>query len=286
MSTSPTPDQKWPEDITPEVLAEALVISYEKVRETGKLPPSPKLLSQQIRSCGKRLVRGRTIAVGLALFFSVVSICNCYCVVPSGAIWSVIGIIISLAIPVLLLQEFLIGAGSIIQSQFERGDALSREFSFEPSVKTFGGLALLIVVATLGIIVGFASLYCSIARYDAGAITGSSEGFTAMYFSVVTFATVGFGDIYPTTLLSRTVIVTEILIAWALLALAFSTLISWVTWHIQRLHESRLAHEESEMQKREEAIKAAGVGLYGGVENFDQVLAEAKRRVAYRRKTG
>jgi len=60
----------------------------------------------------------------------------------------------------------------------------------------------------------------------------------------------------------------------------FGSLISWVTSNVQRRHDKMLTEEERRMQSVEAAIKAAGAGLYSGDKGFDDVIEEAKRRLA------
>ncbi|NPV91173.1 MAG: two pore domain potassium channel family protein [Firmicutes bacterium] len=84
------------------------------------------------------------------------------------------------------------------------------------------------VLSVFSIVVGYSSLYTELYRRVAGSFAGELGGITSVYFSVVTFATVGYGDIYPTASLSRILVMSEILIPVILLPLVLAISIFWV----------------------------------------------------------
>ena len=53
------------------------------------------------------------------------------------------------------------------------------------------------VMSFISITAGFSSIYLELVRQNSNNFVGIMDGISAMYFSVNTFATVGFGDIYP-----------------------------------------------------------------------------------------
>jgi voltage-gated potassium channel Kch len=62
-------------------------------------------------------------------------------------------------------------------------------------------------------IYGFALTYRALMRIDANSFKEPvSDLLTALYFSIVTIATVGFGDIVPRTAIAKTIVAAEILI--------------------------------------------------------------------------
>jgi hypothetical protein len=75
-------------------------------------------------------------------------------------------------------------------------------------------------------IVGYAGVYAAIDRLDPMAFSGQIAGpVDWLYFSVVTFATVGYGDILPSTPIARLLAISEIFVSMGslvLLVLAYS----------------------------------------------------------------
>lgn len=69
-------------------------------------------------------------------------------------------------------------------------------------------------------------MYTVLHRLDATSFSGRVEGpVDCFYFSVVTFATVGYGDIYPVTPIARLLTLSEIFVSMGslvLLVLAYS----------------------------------------------------------------
>jgi len=66
----------------------------------------------------------------------------------------------------------------------------------------------------LGLIIGFASIYYNLYKIDSNNFISSNNHFNfidSIYFSIVTFATVGFGDIIPKSNLAKIVVSCEIL---------------------------------------------------------------------------
>jgi len=78
-------------------------------------------------------------------------------------------------------------------------------------------------------VVGFADLYFGIHGFDAGAFanyTHHSEALTAMYLSVTTLATVGYGDIHPVADGARVAVMLQILTGPLLLSWLLATFLS------------------------------------------------------------
>lgn len=67
-----------------------------------------------------------------------------------------------------------------------------------------------IIVLEVAVVV-FAFVYYLIATHDAGQFTGLGTRIDALYFSTVTAATVGYGDIHPTGQSARVVVTVHIL---------------------------------------------------------------------------
>jgi hypothetical protein len=87
------------------------------------------------------------------------------------------------------------------------------------------------LVKYLGAIVSFASMYCSLETLSYGTSFVSAQGgelgyFDFLYFSLVTIATVGYGDIVPRTIPARIFCAGEIFFGFGFVILVFSMLIT------------------------------------------------------------
>lgn len=65
-------------------------------------------------------------------------------------------------------------------------------------------------VWTLGVIIGFGLVF----SLWPDTVKGSSGGLDGIYFSVVTFTTLGFGDIYPVTVLGKVLVMAEVVVGY------------------------------------------------------------------------
>jgi len=276
-----------PDDVPPEscgdyeLLHEYVKLSIEKVQKTGKFPSKSRWISGQTQRLHRSLTLARIWVAWLCLGLALLSCSGCFASLPKQLLLSAVAIMLAVMLPILLLQEFLRGAGLDVQSQFKTKETYHREFSFVPSVKTFGGLLGLLILSTISIVLGFASAFSDLSRTIPNAFSARCDALDAIYFSTVTFATVGFGDIAPSKALPRGFVIAEILISWLLLSLTFSSLTSWVVSHIQRAHNKRIADEERKMKMREAALKEAGVGLHS---DSGAMMKEAKRRLEERKR--
>jgi len=75
-------------------------------------------------------------------------------------------------------------------------------------------IALSLIGFTFLAIIGYAGVFFTIYHLDPNAFTGKINGYSDfLYFSTVTFATVGYGDISPLSQLARLLVVTEIFVS-------------------------------------------------------------------------
>jgi hypothetical protein len=93
--------------------------------------------------------------------------------------------------------------------------------STRPLVDAIEALVLLVVLLVLG----FASVYFAVDR-NGGQFEGLETRLDAMYFTVVTLGTVGFGDIHPTGQFARGVVTVQILLDFSLVALSVRVLMA------------------------------------------------------------
>ena len=63
---------------------------------------------------------------------------------------------------------------------------------------------------TLAVIIGFGLTF----TFWPDTVKGISGGLDGIYFSVVTFTTLGFGDIYPATVVGKVLVMVEVVIGY------------------------------------------------------------------------
>ena len=83
--------------------------------------------------------------------------------------------------------------------------------------------ALVLVFAML--VLGFSAVYLTIDR-DAGQFIGLDTRVDALYFTVTTLSTVGFGDVSASGQAARIAVVVQIIVDFTLLAVAVKTLVA------------------------------------------------------------
>ncbi len=90
------------------------------------------------------------------------------------------------------------------------------------------GLITYEVISFLSITTGYSSIYLDLARQHAHNFFGLYDGMSAFYFSLVTFATVGYGDIYPVTMHAKFWVMSEIWFSIVLIPIVIATSIAWI----------------------------------------------------------
>jgi len=76
---------------------------------------------------------------------------------------------------------------------------------------------------------GFANVYFFLSTWKPSSFNKPFDAVSAVYFSIVTFATVGYGDFYPTEWYSQIVIAIEILFSMTYFLFIFSLLAGFLT---------------------------------------------------------
>ncbi len=105
------------------------------------------------------------------------------------------------------------------------------------------------VMSFMGITAGFASIYLELVRLTPHHFLGITDGMSATYFSVVTFATVGFGDIYPVSMLAKLLVISEIGTAIILLPAIIGTSVAQVINHRLRQQDREFINRGNEQNR-------------------------------------
>jgi hypothetical protein len=93
-------------------------------------------------------------------------------------------------------------------------------------LKSWGGALLSSTISFLFSLYGFAMAYLAISAIDADQFNVKLDPVTTVYFTVVTAATVGFGDIYPKGHFARVAVTLQILFCFAYAILLLSVVAS------------------------------------------------------------
>lgn len=147
----------------------------------------------------------------------------------SGNVQLVLGVAIvlcsMLALTMAVLRRLILGS-----QDWETSDVQLPEFVSEWAVSTEAGAnnSVYFLVLVYLSVVGFAALYFSMAATDPSAFAhfGSASVITALYLSITTLATVGYGDIHAASDLARVAVIMQISTGPLLLSWLLSTLLA------------------------------------------------------------
>lgn len=257
--SDPDNGTKSPETFSNEELVQA--IAQTIVDRLDLLNPPPKQDSEVItnntypRYRRLVLVRGAIgILAGIVLLYSSANTFKQVFPDPNLAaidlIASIIGILCGLILLILLIFEIFLGAGVDIEIELKQGDKIFQEYQFVPSINKLPVLLVFLGLSFFSVILGFSSFYAELFRQNSSNFIGFQEGFIAIYFSIVTFSTVGYGDIHPVSILARTAVICEILIAMFFSLIALSITLSWVIVYEQQQHSISIEQRIQEIRKR------------------------------------
>ena len=142
---------------------------------------------------------------------------------------------------------------SEVMSRFRIENGMLRMLGYRKSQIGISGL----VFAALTMAAAWGCIHVSISRLDAAAYSQPLSVVDGIYFSVTTFATVGYGDIYPRIPLTKLLCVAEILTGC--LTLIFGVNLGMTVW-VQRFSEAKgiKPPEVVAAPKDESAESAAG----------------------------
>ncbi len=237
----------------------------------------PKFVSGQRRPHRLGILRTRRLFSRASLAFAASSLVLYWASwFISSAIAGSIAVLSGLGLAVCLLGEVLYGSGVDVQTQYMGSAGPFREYSFEPSIQDPVSLFSLLANAIACVVLGYAAIYLSLTTIHLLAFSKDLELASSVYFSLVTFATVGYGDFYPDSMSTKLLVCTEIVVALFVLAVVLATSTSWILSRRQELSSERKINEADRMQRTENAIKVAGIGLY---QDDTQLLEEIQTRM-------
>lgn len=174
-----------------------------------------------------------------------------------------IGLVGSVLAGVLLISELLLGAGWHIETQYVKGKAdYFRKYSFQPSLNRSREVFSTLAAIVGGVVMSYGTLYFVLADAKAIAFSRNLTFLSAVYFSLVTFATIGYGDIFPDDDFARVLVGTQIVTSLALMSVVFAVSVSWLLSRQQQLQKEREEQFATRTQLIEDAMKEAGMGLY------------------------
>ncbi len=126
---------------------------------------------------------------------------------------------------------------------------MRRQVEREDSVRIDG-----LILSMVAVIVGFAFLYYGLGAHDPTEVAGLETKVDALYFTLTTTTTVGYGDIHATGQFARTLVMLQMLFSLVLLTAAASLLSS--RWRSSAVERAQQRH--SERVQKEHAREGSG----------------------------
>ena len=127
---------------------------------------------------------------------------------------------VPLSIPVAILA--IIGGAALVVMLFVR-----IQKSTIDTKSTLGFMAYWIM-SFMSVATGFSSIFMELVRQDKNSFHGIIDGLSALFFSIDTFATVGYGEIYPVSLTAKMLVMSEIMVSVVLLPVVVATALAWI----------------------------------------------------------
>ena len=84
------------------------------------------------------------------------------------------------------------------------------------------------IMSFMSISTGFSSIYMELVRQNKDSFHGIIDGLSALFFSIDTFATVGYGEIFPISLTAKMLVMSEIMVSIVLLPVVIATSLAWI----------------------------------------------------------
>lgn len=258
------------EDVLREVMSERVKALAEAIGSNDRP------ISQLLKPYGQQWNRWRCRALWIAGIGTALVGVNCLVVrSPLGIVAAPLVILAGVALATLILGEIQAGSGTDIETEWKSPRGLYRTYEFEATITRLEDLGLNLSVSLSAVVFGYAEVYRWISDRDPPSFSQSLSGFDALYFSVVTFATVGFGDIVPSDTETRLLVSAQILFGLFLIGIGLAASVSWM---IGRLHESQSDRRERlarRTARREAAMRQLGLGLYSTIGAEDNAAEPA-----------
>jgi hypothetical protein len=276
MTTGDDGDDLSADPLGPDVGAALSHIVAARLLNTPR-PPRPHKVSQLFKPYKMHWVKWRRDVAFGSTALTVVSLILMYIPFPWVAVPAVLSVLAGIALATLVITELLVGCGVEWEEQFVtpgEKPRYDRYNFFIPSIRSLPRLIALLAASTAGIVVGFGGIFSAIQVHNPGAFSSHTGAW--IYFSMVTFATVGYGDIAPVSALARGTVVCEIGTALAFNAVVLSSTISWLISDARLRRDAADRQRGKRMQRREEWMKRAKLGLYAEPGENDKLVAAAE----------
>ncbi|MEN6388783.1 MAG: ion channel [Syntrophomonas sp.] len=165
---------------------------------------------------------------------------------------SLLNLLINIPFSAVFASLAIISGITLIFASFSDTFRITSKIIKEPEMSLIGCW----VMSFVSITVGFSSIYLDLVRHNPHHFSGIIDGISALYFSVNTFATVGFGDIYPVSSIAKFLVTGEIFIAIIVLPLTIGTSIAWIiNYKIEQQNKASIHDLEQAKQRRLSRIK-------------------------------
>lgn len=255
------PDEEYLKALT-EILSERLS------KAADSLPKKPIPISGLSKPRYPKVIFTRALLFIVTMAGLVFSLTNCLINITKSAIIACFPIVLAVGLLILIFVEIFKGAGVEQETEYEQNGKYYRDFEFKSSISSIFVLLAFLSLGLASYIAGFASVYLSLFRNSIQNFNQPLSSISGIYFSIVTFATVGFGDIFPLSALAKMVVSIQIMMSFFLVGIVLTTTISWITDYERRKYERYLKIRRESTLSREALMKMAKVGLYADQEEL------------------
>ncbi|MGB2823412.1 MAG: potassium channel family protein [Phycisphaerae bacterium] len=180
----------------------------------------------------------------------------------AGLFSGIVTISAGAALLALIVCEISLHAGADVHGQYKVGSDFRRQYRFIPSIRRVDNLAGLLAITILAQLTGLAAIHSALSRLATTSFSAEVYGLTAIYYTVVTFATVGYGDIYPESDLARLVVSFQILASFFMVVIVVASTVSWAMANERVKDEEFVRRQQAEVDRTEAILREARLGVY------------------------